>query len=197
MARRPPTTTRTEVRITDPRALRALAHPARQHIVNELYSGETLTATEAAELTGLTPSAMSYHLRALAKWGIVTRDESNDGRERPWRAAADGLTITPGAHRDAGLAQSRRSIRAWFGDVESGLDRLAQRVAEGHEQGMTSQGRLWMTPAEEKLLRKQVQALTSSFKGRTRREHPDGAEPWDLYTLLLPAESPLRESGSG
>ena len=76
MAARPPrrATAPTEVRITDPRAMRALAHPARQRLITELFSGEVLTSTEAAELCDLTPSAMSYHLRALEKWGIVTRD---------------------------------------------------------------------------------------------------------------------------
>ncbi|HET6740226.1 MAG TPA: helix-turn-helix domain-containing protein, partial [Kribbella sp.] len=73
--------------ITDPQAIRALAHPARQRVIDELYNGRVLTATECAELAGLTPSAMSYHLRALEKWGIIERaDETTDGRERPWRA---------------------------------------------------------------------------------------------------------------
>ena len=66
--------------ITDPRAIRALAHPARQRVIDELYNGQVLTATECAEIAGLTPSAMSYHLRALEKWGIIERaEESADG----------------------------------------------------------------------------------------------------------------------
>src|SRR4051794_4241177 len=75
--------------ISDPRAIRALAHPARQVVIDELYDGKVLTATECAELAGLTPSAMSYHLRALERWGILERAEASaDGRERPWRAPA-------------------------------------------------------------------------------------------------------------
>ena len=45
--------------ITDPQALRAIAHPARQRLIAELYAGEVLTATEASRLVGLTPSATS------------------------------------------------------------------------------------------------------------------------------------------
>ncbi|MDX6262847.1 MAG: hypothetical protein QOH84_4535, partial [Kribbellaceae bacterium] len=63
--------------LTDPRAIRALAHPARQRIIDELYSGRVLTATECAELAGLTPSATSYHLRALERWGIIERAEGS------------------------------------------------------------------------------------------------------------------------
>ena len=47
-------------RLDDPRMLRALAHPARQRLITELFSGEVLTATEAASLVDLTPSATSW-----------------------------------------------------------------------------------------------------------------------------------------
>ncbi|HEY8455722.1 MAG TPA: helix-turn-helix domain-containing protein [Actinopolymorphaceae bacterium] len=92
MARRP----RKQITLDDPRAIRALSHPARLTVIDELYSGRVATSTELAALTGLTPSAMSYHMRALEKLGIVERDESaTDGRERPWRAAGKGLTFAP------------------------------------------------------------------------------------------------------
>ena len=78
--------------ITDPRAIRALAHPARQRIIDELYSGRVLTATECAELAGLTPSATSYHLRALERWGSIERAEASaDGRERPYNGRFQGV----------------------------------------------------------------------------------------------------------
>jgi DNA-binding transcriptional ArsR family regulator len=83
------------VRITDPKAIRALAHAARLEAINELYSSqESRTATELAAFTGLTPSAMSYHLRALKKWGIVVDAPSDgDGRERRWKAAGTDLNL--------------------------------------------------------------------------------------------------------
>lgn len=75
--------------------MRAAMHPARWRVLTELFDRrETLTATEAAELTGLTPSAMSYHLNQLAKAGFVTPDDSADGRERPWRALGNGMEIS-------------------------------------------------------------------------------------------------------
>src|SRR5713226_3824820 len=52
--------------ITDPRAMRALAHPARIAILQHLVVDGPATATECAEIAGLSPSACSYHLRALA-----------------------------------------------------------------------------------------------------------------------------------
>src|SRR6476646_2894518 len=85
-----------EVKLDDPGALRALAHPARLAVVDELYQGVERTSSELGELTGLSASAMSYHLRALERWGIVERGTArDDGRERPWRAAGRSLKFDP------------------------------------------------------------------------------------------------------
>src|SRR3982750_4766602 len=83
------------VRIRDPRVMRALAHPARIEIVEYLNNtGAVVTATECAGLVGLSPSAVSYHLRELAKYGLVEQAPSRgDGRERVWRSTGTGLVI--------------------------------------------------------------------------------------------------------
>lgn len=80
--------------IRDPQVMRALAHPARLAILEHLMSGETGTATECAAVSGLSPSATSYHLRALAKVGLVEEAASRgDGRERVWRSGVAGLLV--------------------------------------------------------------------------------------------------------
>lgn len=83
------------VRISDPQAIRALAHEARLEVLEELFSAQTTrTATELAARCGLTPSAMSYHLRALEKYGFVERAASEgDGRERRWKAAGEDIVV--------------------------------------------------------------------------------------------------------
>ena len=92
----PPRRLKGDVKLDDPGALKALAHPARLAVVDELYQGTERTSSELAELTGLSPSAMSYHLRALERWGIVEHGaEREDGRERPWRAAGRTLSLDP------------------------------------------------------------------------------------------------------
>jgi DNA-binding transcriptional ArsR family regulator len=83
--------------VEDPRAIRALAHPARLAILEHLGTGVTATATECARVCGLSPSATSYHLRALARWGLVEEAESRgDARERLWRAVGGGGYATKG-----------------------------------------------------------------------------------------------------
>ncbi|WP_404286457.1 ArsR/SmtB family transcription factor [Glutamicibacter arilaitensis] len=83
------------VSITDPQAIRALAHDARLIVLDELFASQTTrTATELASMCSLTPSAMSYHLRALEKYGYVARAASEgDARERRWRAAGERLEL--------------------------------------------------------------------------------------------------------
>ena len=88
----------TQVRrpLTDPTAMRALAHPARLAILNRLQIEGPGTATEVAEVVGVTPSAASYHLRMLAKYGFVEDAPARgDGRERLWRHNATNLTVSP------------------------------------------------------------------------------------------------------
>ena len=94
--------------LSDPRAIRALAHPARLAVLEALTAGEELTATELAAVTGLSPSATSYHLKALAKWGMVKAGRARaDGRDRPWKATGRSVDVsapTPGSMAPAEIA---------------------------------------------------------------------------------------------
>ncbi len=181
---------RTEFEITDPVALRALAHPARQQLITELFAGEVLTATEAAEVVGLTPSATSYHLRALEKFGIVVRgDASADARQRPWRAAADSISVQPEALRAVGAQVGLASLSEWFSGIDAGLERTLREIESGSDTaGHTSQGRLWLTDEESVELRDRIVALSDEYRDRSRGDHPEGARLWDVYHALLPAE---------
>src|SRR2546429_2370715 len=97
------------VELTDPRMMRALAHPGRIAIWTHLALHGSATATECAEIAGLSPSACSYHLRTLARYGFVEEDPDSaaDGRERPWRARMLAFSLNdvprkPPATRGAG-----------------------------------------------------------------------------------------------
>ena len=79
--------------LTDPKVIRALAHPARMTILSRLLDDGPATATECAEVVGQSPSACSYHLRQLAAFGFIEPVESDDGRERRWQAAVGGYGV--------------------------------------------------------------------------------------------------------
>ncbi|WP_433955089.1 ArsR/SmtB family transcription factor [Janibacter indicus] len=183
---------RSELVITDPVQLRALAHPARQRLITELFCGEVLTATEAAKVVGLSPSATSYHLRALEKVGIVEREKrAGDGRERPWRATAETISIRPEAHRAAGSLASQTALLGWLADLDDGLARVGRAVASEEPQpGVTSRGRIWLTDEEVTELGEVLRRAVASRRGRTRADHPPGARAWDVYSLVLPVDEP-------
>ena len=76
---------RTVTRLTDPRALRADAHPVRMALMGLLRTEGPLTATRAAELLGESSGTCSFHLRQLAKYGLV---EEAGRRDRAGEAVA-------------------------------------------------------------------------------------------------------------
>src|SRR6202034_1371981 len=77
---------RTVTRLTDARALRAYAHPVRMKLVGLLRTEGPLTATRAGELLGESSGTCSFHLRQLAKYGLVEEAGGGTGRQKPWRA---------------------------------------------------------------------------------------------------------------
>src|ERR1700722_11726543 len=78
--------------------MRALAHPARLALLEHLGDGGPATATECAEVVGLSPSAVSYHLRTLARAGLVEAAPGRgDGRERLWRRTFDRFSVSGAA----------------------------------------------------------------------------------------------------
>src|ERR1700761_5588708 len=79
---------RKTIKLTDPLALRAVAHPTRLELMGLLRRSGPLTATQAGERIGESAASCSFHLRQLAKYGMVEEAGGGKGRERPWRATA-------------------------------------------------------------------------------------------------------------
>ena len=189
------------VRLTDARAIRALAHPARLAVLDALNQRATLTATEAAEIAGLSPSAMSYHLRALAKWGIVREADADasdtadvDGRERRWERAGSGLTFDPpdqGA--DAATAfiashyfdQTRAQLARW-------LDRQHGESKFWREAAVMAYRETWLTEEQATELRRLADSLLGSdrHKARGRDPRPPGARRVRVSFLMFPIDEP-------
>jgi predicted transcriptional regulator len=180
---------RPEVRreVTDVRALRALAHPLRLALLNHLMSFGAQTASQCAEVVGSTASNCSYHLRSLARFGLVESVDPVDGRERPWRSTATGLSF--GATDDRatalGMDSAERVLIEKQIDDEARLTRraVAQRdelPAEWRDATMLSGYALRMTPQELKALGEKLDALIRPYIGLTRTDAPDGSDVVEL-----------------
>jgi len=57
--------------VSDARSFRALGHPVWLVLLETLVIDGPLTATEAAERIGESPTTCSFHLRQLARYGFV------------------------------------------------------------------------------------------------------------------------------
>ncbi|GAB2613841.1 transcriptional regulator [Paractinoplanes abujensis] len=177
--------------------MRALAHPARIAIVEHLNStGAVITATECAELVGLSPSATSYHLRELAKYGLVEQAESRgDGRERVWRSTSSGLSI------DAdGIDPETTSARAALVDIflERDMERARQFVGqaaaepeEWRDISTLSSHQVLLTAEELRELNDKIGALIEPFRVRRRQEEepPPGARRVQINYMAFPDDT--------
>jgi DNA-binding transcriptional ArsR family regulator len=186
------------VRLTDARAIRALAHPARLAVMDALTGRATITATEAADIAGLSPSAMSYHLRALARWGIVREADSDadtDGRERRWERAGAGMSVDPPARgADAATAfiathyvdQLRAQLARW-------LDRQSAESPFWRENAVIAFREAWLTEDQVLEVRRIADGLLD-VAGAPRDNPPPGARRMRLAFLMFPVDAgPVQE----
>jgi DNA-binding transcriptional ArsR family regulator len=188
------------IELTDPRMMRALAHPARIAIWTHLGLHGPATATECAEIAGLSPSACSYHLRTLARYGFVEEDPGSaaDGRERPWRGRLYGFTMedrpdTPAAARLASglLAENLRAaaeeIRAQY-VVRKAEYPAAWQAASGETFSVAH-----VTPEELEQMRAKVLEVMAPYIRLDPAERPPGALPvrvtLDLFPWFGPEEA--------
>jgi DNA-binding transcriptional ArsR family regulator len=182
------------LRLTDPRMMRALAHPARIAILQHLALDGPSTATECASVAGLSPSACSYHLRALARYGFVDEDPASaaDGRQRPWRARVMSLSFDQGEpdQPDAVRAAGRllgETIQARFEEIRASyLDRAYRYPAEWREVAGWNQDVIHVTADEAAELREQVRTLLAGHRRLDPADRPPGAHRVHALLDLIP-----------
>jgi hypothetical protein len=178
-------------RLTDPRAMRALAHPTRLALWEALTIHGDLTATQAAEYVDESPSSCSFHLRQLAKYGFVEETGGGTGRSRPWRTTHLGYTVDAADPSDAesGVAAQALTEIALRRQVERNLrwQRSARTVPpEWRELGLTSETVWWVTPAEATALEAELTDLLYRFRERLvdPGTRPDDARPVEVVALM-------------
>jgi DNA-binding transcriptional ArsR family regulator len=190
------------IELTDPKAIRAIAHPARLIVVDALYDqGLELTATQAAELAGVTPSAMSYHLRALERFGIVRRAEAHDdARERPWVRAAHDVRIRPstrGASRATAIATGAVITTAMDVTRDRLLSVLERSAGDGSarlpldEVAAYSHNALVASPDEARSLLAAINELIEPLRAEVRTDPPPDAGRLTVVLAAVPDPTPM------
>jgi DNA-binding MarR family transcriptional regulator len=163
-------------------------------IVDALASGDELTATECAALTGLSPSATAYHLKLLERYNLAEPAPArSDGRERPWRATrrtrVDLDTSTP-----AGAAAAAAVGLAFFDRSRAMAEEFMATVHEEPEewQEVTSLANadLWLTVEETRKVTAALDAVLEAYRDRTLADRPDGSRRVRVMSLAVPHRSP-------
>lgn len=196
------------IQLTDPRALRAYAHPTRMALVGLLRRSGPFTATRAAELTGESVASCSYHLRILAKYGLVEEASGGRGREKPWQATAQ-FTDWPGYSEDPSVAEASDALSAAV--AERYFERAVRAMEQRHrlprawrEAEQFSDSLLHLTPEELTGIGERIEALLLPYEEREHEpgRRPEGARPVSVMRLAfvdreLPEELPDGSTETG
>jgi DNA-binding transcriptional ArsR family regulator len=184
--------------ISDARTLRALAHPVRIALYEELVLGGALTATELGERIGETPTTCSFHLRQLAKYGFVEEAGGGKGRARPWRLTSFGMTIPEARDAETAIA-SDLTVRLFrersFARYQRWQETKGAYPHEWREAASNSEYVLWLTAEELAQFNRDLAQFIAERVQRTERladpgKRPPGAVPVEALLINYPIAPP-------
>ena len=183
---------RSVARLADARALRAYAHPVRMKLVGLLRTEGPLTATRAGELLGESSGTTSFHLRQLAKYGLVEEAGGGTGREKPWQAtttstAWDSTAATPELAAAADLLNAVIT-EGYFEQLMRWLEARPGEPAEWQEAAPLGDRILYVTAEElSELSRKVGDLVDEYFERQVRPElRPPGSRLVTWLHLAFP-----------
>ncbi len=184
---------RTVTRLTDPRALRAYAHPVRMALVGLLRTEGPLTATRAAEFLGESSGTCSFHLRQLAKYGLVEEAGGGTGREKPWRATTTSTDwdLTGGGTPETAAATGLLNTviaEQYFEQLMRWLEASPDEPAEWQQAVPFGDRILYVTAEElEELSRRVREMVDEYFERQVRPElRPPGSRLVTWLHLAFP-----------
>jgi predicted ArsR family transcriptional regulator len=195
---------RTVKELSDPKALRALAHPLRLELLGQLRIRGQLTATQAGELLGESSASCSFHLRQLAKYGLVEEAGGGHGRERPWRATAM-FTSWPEATDDAKVDAAADMLRGviaehYVADLMRWFEARPEEPEEWQQAAQFGDTALYVTADELTEVARRVRGLVDAYLARQADPtlRPPGARLVSYLHIAHPLiERPPRTPADG
>jgi len=183
--------------LTDPQAMRALAHPVRLAILDRLQRYGPATATQLSPHVGASPSVTSWHLRHLATFGLVDDwDGGEDRRLRWWKATRRGFRISPAVDDPAGQAAARllgqqmflryhQRPQVWREHDEPRLE------PEWRQEAGLANTRVTITLDELRRVESEIENVLAPYVQRGAEGGPPGARGVRMMRYVMPeAERP-------
>ena len=178
--------------VQDPRILRAISHPVRTRILDELGAGGPQRAADMAKVLGVPANQASFHLRQLAKYGLVVEapEEARDGRDRVWRAVHEaGFNINTAdiAQAPGGRAAVTVFRRQWTAGAHDAVDRAEFAERRKDIMVMVSDTGIRLTKADAEAFAAELTQLVDDWRVRGRDNAAKGARTYQLLQILQPA----------
>ncbi|MFI6288096.1 ArsR/SmtB family transcription factor [Streptomyces sp. NPDC051018] len=174
-------------------------HPVRVALLDLLAEVGTLTSTEAAARLGHSSGLCSFHLRQLARYGLIEEAPHRGGRARPWR-------LRWGTPDPAGTQEPEE-----FTALTRGLENESYQHWLTHRDQAPAEWRqdesfsavLHLTPSETAELATSIRRLFAAY--RDREDHPATRPPdavavaavTRLFPLLAEHRAPPRAAPGG
>jgi DNA-binding transcriptional ArsR family regulator len=164
-------------------------------IIDALASGDELTATECAELTGLSPSATAYHLKVLERYDLAEAAPARpDGRERPWRAPGRRKQIELDTSTPAGAAAAAAVGLAFLDSSRAVAEEFVAAGSEEPEEwrDVTSLANtdLWLTVEETRDVTAALAAVLDPYRDRALADRPERTRRVRIMNLASPHRRP-------
>lgn len=183
--------------IEDPAALKAISDPLRLRLV-ELLTGEPRTVKYLAQIVGVRPNRLYYHVRMLEEHGLVqvtgTRLVSGIV-ERSYQATARSFVLGPSLAGSVGVASgmvhqvldlTRRELDAYMA--------ARPEPADDDDRVMLGRHQLRLTPARRHELQDRIAALFEEFGADEASGDDDGQT---VPVAALVALYPVIDEGDG
>lgn len=175
--------------LRDPQVLRAIAHPVRNRILDELGARGSMRAADVAAVLDVPANQASFHLRQLAKYGLVEEDPeaARDKRDRVWKVASEGgysvnfgdVEAEPGGA--AATAVFRRTASEW-GQYVVRQAYEGERGTGAHRS--VNNSALLLTADEARQLSDELSEVVGRWSTRTRDDHGPDAPERETYVYL-------------
>jgi DNA-binding transcriptional ArsR family regulator len=186
-------------KVSDAQTMRALSHPVRIALLEELTMEGALTATEVGERIGETPTTCSFHLRQLAKYGFVEEAGGGKGRARPWRMTSIGFSFAA-PHDDpeariAATALVRLFRERQFDRYRTWLENSSAYPRSWQDAAGDSEFVFYLTAEELTQLNDELLTiLRPRFRDRLEdpAQRPPGAIPVEMLVMSYPVAPPDR-----
>jgi len=172
---------RSRVHVSDPSALRALAHPLRLRIIGSLRTDGPQSVGALCDRLDAAPGSISYHLSTLERHGFVEQapDLARDARERWWRASAEVTTFEPSdLQRDPDQRVAARAMRQAIVQQHAADELAYLETEETLDAPWVAAATLgddyaWLTHDQLRELKDELEALAARWNERSDRDHPD------------------------